>query len=154
MVITSKAYFKELLSNSELDLSNYISNYIDTGNIDLSALLLIYNYNGVSNTTIDFYKLLIKKLHKIVTELISDEPKTACRCVKTITSIITQAIITLEKQFDTNNLEEANEFIDCVGLKDLSNALSIYFSTGDLTEMENQLLRVREDILFVKDNFC
>ena len=46
MVITSKAYFKELLSNSELDLSNYISNYIDTGNIDLSALLLIYNYNG------------------------------------------------------------------------------------------------------------
>ena len=59
----------------------------------------------------------MKKLHKIISELLRDDSKSACDCIKTITSLITQATITLEKQF--NDIEEANEFIECVGLKEL-----------------------------------
>ncbi len=154
MIITSKAYFKELLSHNELDLSNEISNFIDTCEVDNNVLLRIYNYEEKSNDVIDFYKFLINKLHKIITELLSDSPKTACQCIKTITSLITQATITLEKHFDADNLEAANEFIDCLDLKALSNSLTEYFSEGNLSVLENQLLRIREDVIFVKDNFC
>lgn len=154
MIITSKAYFKELLSHNELDLSDAISNFISNCEVDNDILLKIYNYEEKSNDVIDFYKFLIDKLHKIITELLSDSPKTACQCIKTITSLITQATITLEKHFDADNLEAANEFMDCVGLKELSNSLTEYFSKGDLSEIENQLLRVKNDIIFVKDNFC
>lgn len=146
-----------LTYNAELGLDNYISSYINNGEICTDALIKIYNYSQPAldnNKTLLFYKFLINKLHKIFTELLDDSPKTVCQCIKTITSIITQATITLEKQFGHEDLESANEFIDCVGLKDLSNALYIYFSTGDISEVENQLERVRQDIIFVKDIFC
>ena len=155
MIVSSKMYFKHLLSENEIrsDLKDNVTDFMSSGNKDYSSIISLYSNSKIcKNYTIEFYKFLIKKLHKIVTELLSEEPKTACECIKTITSIITQATITIEKQFD--NLEDVNEFIECVGLRELSNSLFVYFSTSDLSEIEKQLMRVRNDILFVKNNFC
>lgn len=155
MIVSSKTYFKHLLLENAVNpnLNSAVVTYMSTGEVENSSIVDLYsNSQTCKNYTIEFYKFLIKKLHKIVTELLSDEPKTACECIKTITSIITQATITIEKQFD--NLEDVNEFIDCVGLRALSNSLYTYFSTSDLSAIEKELLRVRKDIEFVKNNFC
>ena len=155
MIVSSKTYFKHLLSESVVntDLKPALADYMSTGVVNKEYLINLYsNSKTCKNYVIEFYRFLIKKLHKIVTELLSEEPKTACECIKTITSIITQATITIEKQFD--NLEDVNEFIDCVGLKQLSNSLYTYFSTSDLSAIEKELLRIRKDIEFVRNNFC
>lgn len=155
MIVSSKTYFKHILSESAINpkLKSAVAEYMNSGNISDEYIISLYsNSETCKNYTIEFYKFLLNKLHKIVTELLNDEPKTACECIKTITSIITQATITIEKQFD--NLEDVNEFIDCVGLKELSYSLYRYFSSSDLSEIEKQLLRVKRDILFVKNNFC
>lgn len=155
MIVSSKTYFKHILSESAINpkLESAVAEYMSSGNISDESIISLYSDSKTcKNYTIEFYKFLLNKLHKIVTELLNDEPKTACECIKTITSIITQATITIEKQFD--NLEDVNEFIDCVGLKELSYSLYKYFSSSDLSEIEKQLLRVKRDILFVKNNFC
>lgn len=151
MIMSSKSYFRLLIkeSKSHPELKQYSAAFISSGAIDSTGLQELLKIDTVSNKTVEFYKFLINKLHKIITEILSDEQKTACQCIKIITSLITQATITLEKQFN-GNLEEANEFMDCIGLKELSNSLCTYFSTGDLSEIENQILRVKEDIIFVK----
>ena len=94
--------------------------------------------------------MLHKKLHKIVTEVLDNRPRPLSECIKTVTSIITQATITLEKQFSNATVKESNEFIHCVGLETLSEALYKFFNTGDSTMLQAEINRVREDILFVK----
>lgn len=154
MLMTNGNYFKNLIKykdnhvDKSLDYSDYINDYVLNNNTYSVVIKDLYE-SGANIKTIDFYMFLLKKLHKIISELLRDDSKSACDCIKTITSLITQATITLEKQF--NDIEEANEFIECVGLKELSNALFIYFSTGDISEIENQLLRVKDDIIWVRD---
>lgn len=155
MLISSQKYFKRLVSeNIGNKYAEEIGDFIKDGTVNPTVAINLYNDSLLSNDTVAFYKFLISKLHKVIKELLSDEPKTVCQCIKIVTCLITQATITLEKQFENKSLEDVNEFIECVDLKSLSNALTIYFTTGDITEIERQLQRVKDDVIFVKDNFC
>ena len=155
MIISQSYYFKHLIAESKnsAEAKQCLEQYIATSNIDNSYIINAYKSGKLDIKVIDFYKFMINKLHKIITELLDDSSKTACQLIKTVTSLITQSTITLDKQFD-GDVELANEFMNCVGLKDLSQSLATYFTNGDLTDIKNQLNRVKADVLFVKNNFC
>lgn len=146
MLISNQMYFKYI---SELNDPDLIRDYLISNNIDTDILLKIHSTNSI--LTIDFYQFLLNKLHKIATNLLRLEPLQLSECIKIATSIITQATITLEKH-GKHNTELSNEFINCVGLSDLSKALYVYFSTGKSDLLESELNRVRSDLLFVKNN--
>ena len=152
MIITPERYFKKLLKLNKInsEVKPYLEEYVINKTLNENALVILYKEKELDNKVVDFYQYLIKKIHKIYKELLRDEPKTACECIKTITSLITQATITLEKQFN-NDVELANEFITCIGLKELSQALYTYFNKGDISDIEKELSRVKEDLIFIED---
>lgn len=146
MLISKQDYFKRI---SELNDSDLIRNYLDSNNIDIDVILKLHRIKPI--LTVEFYLFLLNKLHKITTNLMRLDPLPLSECVKTATSIITQATITLEKH-SKNDLDISDEFIKCVGLSSLSKSLYIFFSTGNSDLLESELSRIREDILFVKNN--
>lgn len=84
------------------------------------------------NPIICFYTRLNNKAHKLIKEILTCDNKPIANYIKIATSLITQSTITLEHDF-TNNIEEQNNFIKLMGLKELSLGLSEYFTNGDYT---------------------
>lgn len=146
MLISKQEYFKRI---SNLNDENLIRNYLISDVIDISVIAKLHLTEPIP--AVSFYSMLLSKLHKITVELMRLEPLQVSECIKTATSIITQATITLEKQFK-NDQESANEFMDCIGLKSLSKALYVFFTNGNSALLESELNRVRDDMLFVKNN--
>lgn len=147
MLISKQNYFKRI---SELGDDELIHNYLTSDNVDDTALSKLHSIKPIP--TVLFYSLLLSKLHKITVELMKLEPLPVSECIKIATSIITQATITLEKQFIGVDQETVYEFMECVGLKNLSKALYVFFTNGNSAPLESELNRVRDDILFVKQN--
>ena len=148
-MLVSKEYYFEGLSHLSSDMQqSYLQKYLVTKKIEDEGIIEIHKQHKIP--VIEFYSMLHKKLHKIVTEVLDNRPRPLSECIKTVTSIITQATITLEKQFSNATVKESNEFIHCVGLETLSEALYKFFNTGDSTMLQAEINRVREDILFVK----
>lgn len=147
MLISKRNYFKRI---SEIGDDKLIHNYVISDDIDITALPRLHSTNPIP--TVLFYSMLLSKLHKITVELMRLEPLQISECIKIATSIITQSTITLEKQFIESDQEMIDEFIECVGLKNLSKALYIFFTNGNSAPLESELNRVRDDILFVKHN--
>lgn len=146
MLISNQHYFKRI---SELDDPNLIRDYLIYKDIDTDVLLKLHEAEPL--LTIEFYSFLLNKLHKITTNLLRLEPLQVSECIKTATSIITQATITLEKH-SKGNTEMSDEFIQCVGLPSLAKSIYVLFSTGKSEMLESELNRVRDDMLFVKNN--
>lgn len=147
MLISKQDYFKRI---SELGDDNLIHDYLVSDSINDTAISKLHSTKPIP--TILFYSMLLSKLHKITVELMRLEPLQVSECIKIATSIITQATITLEKQFVGADQETVDEFMDCVGLKSLSKALYMFFTNGNSALLESELNRVRDDILFVKHN--
>lgn len=147
MLISKQDYFKRI---SELGDDNLIHDYLISDSINDTAISKLHSTKPIP--TILFYSMLLSKLHKITVELMRLEPLQVSECIKIATSIITQATITLEKQFVGADQETVDEFMDCVGLKSLSKALYMFFTNGNSALLESELNRVRDDILFVKHN--
>ena len=149
-MLISKNYYYEGISKltSSAKQQTYLQKYLLDKKLCDEAIVEIHQQNKIP--VIEFYSMLSKKLHKIVKEVLDNRPRPISECIKTTTSIITQATITLEKQFSNATVKESNEFIACVGLEQLSEALHIFFKTGNSTPMQEEINRVREDILFVK----
>ena len=147
MLISKQEYFKRI---STLDNSNdLIRDYLATNTVDTEILVKLHQEQPIP--IISFYSMLLSKLHKITTELLRREPLQVSECIKTATSIITQATITLEKQF-VNDSDSANEFMECTRLKHISKALYVFFSLGESKLLESELDKVRDDLLFIKSN--
>ena len=104
MLVSKQEYFKRI---SKLNDENLIRNYLITDTIDTSVIAKLHSTEPIP--AVSFYSMLLSKLHKITVELMRLEPLQVSECIKTTTSIITQATITLEKQFK-NDQESANEF--------------------------------------------
>lgn len=148
MIITHKKYYENLLKLDSEGRGKYFYKYVNNKELDEQAIVEMHKQNPIP--VVEFYSLLSKKLHRIVKEVVENKPRPISECIKTATSIITQSTITLEKQFDSSMIEESNEFIKCVGLEDISEALYEFFKCGNSTKLQNEISRVREDILFIK----
>jgi hypothetical protein len=146
MLISKNYYFEGIskLNNSQ----TYLQSYLTSKKFSDEAIIAIHKNNAIP--VIEFYSMLSKKLHKIVKEVLDNKPRPISECIKTATSIITQATITLEKQFTPDMVKESNEFISCVGLETLSEALYTFFKTGNSEPLQSEISRVREDVLFIK----
>ena len=151
-MLISKKYYYERLSElpDSVERQNYLQGYLLTREISNEGIKALHTYNPIPS--IEFYSMLSKKLHKIVKEVLDNRPRPVSECIKTATSIITQATITLEKQFSANTVKDSNEFINCIGLEQLAEALHIFFKTGESDKLQSEINRVRDDILFVKNN--
>lgn len=147
MLITPNKYYEELIKLPDecLGRKEYIIEYLKDKKISEQALKMINKYSSIPSA--EFYIFLSKKLHKVVKEALNDEPRPMSECIKTVTSIITQATITLEKQFSDKPIKESNEFIRSVGLDTLSKSLSAFFENGNSEPIQNEIKRVREDIM-------
>lgn len=110
-----------------------------------SDILSFLLSNNVKLPVVDFYLLLNNKAHPIIKQLLTCDGKEVFYFIKLATSIITQATITLEHQFK-DDLVGANQFILYLGLPELSEALGIYFNTGDYASLVNQLEYNKKDV--------
>lgn len=99
---------------------------------------------------IEFYLRLNNKAHKIIKEILTCENKPVATYIKIATSIITQATISLE-HMDKDDIEQQNVLIDNLHLKELTNALNNYFTTGDYTLLVDTIKESREDVKAILD---
>ena len=106
--------------------------------------------NKVEIPVIDHYKLLNKKAHKVIKEVLECEGKDVATYIKIATSLITQATITLEHQFK-DDVDGANNFIRNTLLCELSQALYLYFNYNDYTELVSVIEDIRNDIKLILD---
>lgn len=99
-----------------------------------------------------FYLNLNNKAHKIIKELLtSDGTSPIGTYLKMATSIITQGIIAIEHVYDSNDVAGQNRFIECIGLKELSEALSIYFATGNISPLIKTIDKNKQDVKLLLD---
>lgn len=99
-----------------------------------------------------FYLNLNNKAHKIIKELLtSDGTSPIGTYLKLATSIITQGIIAIEHVFDASDVSGQNRFIECLGLKEISEGLSIYFTTADIVPLINTISRNKQDVKLLLD---
>lgn len=99
---------------------------------------------------IEFYLRLNNKAHKIIKEILTCENKPVATYIKIATSIITQATISLE-HMDKDDIEQQNLLINNLHLKELTNALNNYFTTGDYTLLVDTIKESREDVKAILD---
>ena len=111
----------------------------------------VINYLKDSNyPVIEFYLRLNNKAHKIIKEILTCENKPVATYIKIATSIITQATISLE-HMNKDDIEQQNVLIDNLHLKELTNALNNYFTTGDYTLLVDTIKESREDVKAILD---
>ena len=104
-MLVSKEYYFEGLSHLSLDTQqSYLQKYLVTKKIEDEGIIEIHKQHKIP--VIEFYSMLHRKLHKIVTEVLDNRPRPLSECIKTVTSIITQATITLEKQFLSSSAQK------------------------------------------------
>ena len=129
-------------------LLHYLINHQDI-NINKTICKYFVN-NNINIPTIEHYKLLNNKAHKVIKEVLECEGKDVATYIKIATSLITQATITLEHQFK-NDIEGSNTFIKNTMLCELSQALYLYFNYNDYTELVNVINVIRTDIKMILD---
>lgn len=99
-----------------------------------------------NDTVTSFYLYLNNKAHKVIKEILTCQGKSIATYVKIATSLITQSMIAIEHTFNESNIEEQNNFIECIGLTDLADGLSIYFKTGNCEPLIKAVNNNRLDV--------
>ena len=100
---------------------------------------------------VQFYLNLNNKAHKIIKEVLCCENKPVSNYIKMATSIITQATITLE-HMNPNDIDAQNKLIENLHLKELSEALTTYFTSGNYKPLVNTIKETRLDIKAILDD--
>lgn len=104
-----------------------------------------------NDPVICFYTNLNKKAHKLIKELLTCEGKSVGTYIKIATSLITQGTITLEHTYDKKDVDGQMAFIECLGLKALSEGLAKYFTSGDYSQLVESVKKNRMDVKQILD---
>ena len=100
---------------------------------------------------ITFYLNLNNKAHKIIKEILSCDNKPISVYIKIATSIITQATIAIEHNC-IDDITSQNIIIEYLQLKELSQALCTYFTTGDFSELVSVITDLKQDVKTILDS--
>lgn len=131
-----------------MSVEDDISQLITTSTIPSSIIKYL---KEVRYPTVDFYLTLNNKAHKVIKNLLECENAPISEYIKIATSLITQAMITLEHSCQ-DDVNAQNHLIENLGLATLSNGLATYFSTGDATLLVNAVLSNRNDVKTILDS--
>ena len=105
-----------------------------------------------TNDIVNFYMNLNNKAHKIIKEILTCEGKPISNYIKIATSIITQGIIAIEHLYsEDNNTDRQNNFIECLGLSELSRGIYEYFNTGNADLLIQSVNNNRNDVKLILD---
>lgn len=132
------------------DVSDAIRDFLKTSNV---PKIVVEELVKRKDPVAMFYLNLNNKAHKIIKELLksgNDETSIATY-LKLATSIVTQGIIAIEHVYGSSDVEEQNRFIECIGLKELTYSLSIYFKTGDYKPLVSAINNNRTDVKALLD---
>ena len=70
--------------------------------------------------------------------------------IKIASSLITQGVITMEHIYQSD-VAGQNEFVDCIGLRKLSEGINAYFNTGDYTDLVEAVNQNQTDVKLLLD---
>ena len=149
MLINTHDCFQILyqLRNDGVDISDAVKEVVE---YEKTPKIVVEELIKQNDPVVMFYINLNKKAHKIIKEILTCEGKSIATYVKIATSLITQSIITIEHIFQEDT-QGQNNFIDCIGLSRLSDALSVYFKTGDCQLLIEAIHSNREDVRQILD---
>lgn len=103
------------------------------------------------DAVVSFYLNLNNKAHKIIKEVLTCEGKSVSTYIKIASSIITQGVITMEHIYESD-IAGQNNFIECLGLKRLSEGINIFFETGNYQPLVEAVEQNRLDVKTLLDN--
>lgn len=136
------------MKSSGIDVSSDVRSLTASGIIPKSVVSELVKRN---NTVCEFYLRLNNKAHKVIKELLTCEGKPVGSLIKIATSLITQGIITIEHSYNSDDINGQNNFIECVGLKDLADGISEYFSSGNSDILVSAIMNNRADVKLLLD---
>lgn len=148
MIITKHECYKILFSLQEegVDIQDDLRQLLTSNDIPVTVIKKLKTLN---NPIITFYMYLNNKAHKIIKELLNCDGKSVAVYIKIATSIITQAIITIEHQFVESTKEEQNTFINNLGINCLSEGLCEYFKYGNAQPLIEAVQGCKVDLLII-----
>lgn len=135
---------------TEKECRDLISEFINNKCKISSDIIRFLLSKGEIIPTVEHYKLLNNKAHKIIHDIMICDGMEVFVYIKIATSLITQATLTLQHQFK-DNIKGANSFIACTRLRELSKALSIYFETGHYETLVKEVNLIKQDIKLIID---
>lgn len=136
------------MRKSGIDTSKDVRMLSENGVIPESVIKVL---KEKKDPVICFYTNLNKKAHKLIKELLTCEGKSVGTYIKIATSIITQGTITLEHTYDKKDADGQQAFIECLGLKALSDGLAKYFASGDYVPLVEAVMKNRTDVKQILD---
>lgn len=136
------------LENSGNDVSAELYEVMHNSTVPKKVVKELINRN---DAVCSFYLNLNNKAHKIIKEVLTCEGKSVSTYIKIASSIITQGTITMEHLYESD-ISGQNNFIDCLGLKQLSEGMNIFFNTGDYTPLVEAVNQNRIDVKTLLDS--
>ena len=136
------------LQNQGEDVSKDLNQVLNEG---ITPKRVVTELKKRDTNEVRFYLNLNNKAHKIIKEILSCDGKPVSTYIKIATSLITQGVITMEHLF-SEDIDGQNYFIECLGLKQLSEGISIYFNTGDYTQLVKAVNSNQQDVRSLLDD--
>ena len=136
------------LQNSGNDVSAELYEVIHNSTV---PKIVIKELISRDDAVVSFYLNLNNKAHKIIKEVLTCEGKPVSTYIKIASSIITQGVITMEHIYESD-IEGQNNFVECLGLKRLSEGINIFFETGDYTPLVEAVQQNKLDVKTLLDN--
>ena len=135
------------LQNEGIDISNEL-NEVRVENTTPKVVIreLVKNDDDV----VRFYLNLNNKAHKVIKNILTCDGKPVSEYIKIASSLITQGIITMEHIYQSD-VAGQNEFVDCLGLRRLSEGINAYFNTGDYTDLVEAVNQNQTDVKLLLD---
>lgn len=135
------------LQNEGIDISNEL-NEVRVENTTPKVVIreLVKNDDDV----VRFYLNLNNKAHKVIKNILTCDGKPVSEYIKIASSLITQGVITMEHIYQSD-VAGQNEFVDCIGLRKLSEGINAYFNTGDYTDLVEAVNQNQTDVKLLLD---
>ena len=136
------------MQSQGIDVHKDIKYLMSENTIPKSVITYIKDNNY---PVIEFYRNLNNKAHKIIKEVLTCENKPVSNYIKIATSIITQATITIEHTCQ-NDIDAQNKLIENLHLRELTQGLNEYFTTGDFSMLVSTVQETRQDVKDILDD--
>lgn len=135
------------LQNEGIDISNELNEVrVDNTTPKVVIRELVKNDDDV----VRFYLNLNNKAHKVIKNILTCDGKPVSEYIKIASSLITQGVITMEHIYQSD-VAGQNEFVDCLGLRRLSEGINAYFNTGDYTDLVEAVNQNQTDVKLLLD---
>lgn len=135
------------LQNEGIDISNELNEVrVDNTTPKVVIRELVKNDDDV----VRFYLNLNNKAHKVIKNILTCDGKPVSEYIKIASSLITQGVITMEHIYQSD-VAGQNEFVDCLGLRRLSEGINAYFNTGDYTDLVEAVNQNQIDVKLLLD---